>query len=116
MGKKGGPHQSQGSADGERLQEGEALLEQRRFREAYQCFLEATQTMPTKQLAWFNLGIAASELWEAEGWIDIEMQHASKPGLKSFLMPSGRIAFDTGAGEEELPLGAEGSCLFCRGG
>lgn len=36
-------------------------------REAYQCFLEATQIMPTKQLAWFNLGIAASELWEAEG-------------------------------------------------
>ncbi|CAK9012816.1 unnamed protein product [Durusdinium trenchii] len=67
MGKKA-PRPAAGDAVGdELLEQGDALLTEKRFREAYQCFLEASTRLPTKQVAWFNLGLAASELWQVEG-------------------------------------------------
>eukprot|EP00435_Cladocopium_sp_Y103_P037437 s1312_g9.t3 len=63
--KKPGPAPTSEVGD-QLLEDGEKLLAEQRYGEAYECFQGAVSHLPTKQLAWYNLGFAASELWQAE--------------------------------------------------
>lgn len=47
-----------------RMEAGEAHLAAGRLPEALQCFSAAVAAGPTRQLAWYNQGIAAAELWQ----------------------------------------------------
>lgn len=68
MGKKPGALTAAQSASVDQLlEQGDTLLAQQQFREAYDCLTEATTLGPGKPLGWFHLGLAASELWETEG-------------------------------------------------
>ena len=81
--KKPGPAPTSEVGD-QLLEDGEKLLAEQRYGEAYECFQGAVSHLPTKQLAWYNLGFSASELWQAE---------AAEPGDE--FLPSALEAFRT---------------------
>ncbi|CAJ1349232.1 unnamed protein product, partial [Effrenium voratum] len=80
MGKKGG------SCPGDdELQEGEGLLEAQRYQEALQHFASAVAQQPQKQLPWFNQGLAAAELWEAQGCCDGSLFETAASSFRTVL-------------------------------
>ena len=93
-----------GQAD-ELIETGEEHLAESRLPEALQCFSDAAAAAPTRQLAWYNQGIAAAELWQ-----DLEAEQLEGGGRQ--LLETAVLAFrkifelDTSRRSELRYLGA----------
>lgn len=66
------------------MEAGEAHLAEGRLTEALQCFSAAVAAGPTRQLAWYNQGIAAAELWQESQELEGTGQQLLETAIAAF--------------------------------